>query len=149
MILIGAEDSDVENTHWVRKSLRRAKFESGEDNAPDPITAQPSMRQMTGALRSLGVTSAPAMLAGKMPHDRWQYFSGRLSELGEMQDVTYLMYGLRETKSAWELEMLRESGRINREMFEAVKEVGVVQGCCRSVIRFQHCLFTLGLCWPS
>ena len=38
--------------------------------------------------------------------------------------MTYLMYGLRETKSAWELEMLRESGRINREMFEAVREVG-------------------------
>ena len=47
----------------------------------------------------------------------------RLSELGEMQDVTYLMYGLRETKSAWELEMLRQSGRINREMFEAVKKL--------------------------
>ena len=28
MILIGAEGSDVENTHWVRKSIRRAKFES-------------------------------------------------------------------------------------------------------------------------
>ena len=126
MILIGAEGSDVENIHWVRKSLRRAKFESGDDNAPDPITAQPSMRQMTGELRSLGVTSAPAMLAGKIPHDRWQYFSERLSELGEMQDATHLLYGLRETKSAWELEMLRESGRINREMFEAVREVGGV-----------------------
>ena len=124
MILIGAEGSDVENTHWVRKSLRRAKFESGDDNAPDPIVAQPRMRQMTDALRSLGATSAPAMLAGKMPHDRWQYFSRRMSKLGEMQDATYLMYGLRETKSAWELEMLRESGRINREMFEAVREVG-------------------------
>ena len=126
MILIGAEGSDVENIHWVRKSLRRAKFESGDDNAPDPITAQPSMRQMTGELRSLGVTSAPAMLAGKIPHDRWQYFSERLSELGEMQDATHLLYGLRETKSVWELEMLRESGRINREMFEAVREVGGV-----------------------
>ena len=124
MILIGAEGSDVENTHWVRKSLRRAKFESGDDNAPDPIITQPRMRQMTDALRSLGATSAPAMLAGKMPHDRWQYFSRRMSALGEMQDATYLMYGLRETKSAWELEMLRESGRINREMFEAVREVG-------------------------
>ena len=47
-----------------------------------------------------------------------------MSALGEMQDATYLMYGLRETKSAWELEMLRESGRINREMFDAVREVG-------------------------
>ena len=64
MILIGADGSDVENTHWVRKSLQRAIFESGGDNAPDPINAQPTMRQMTNALRSLGATSAPAMLAG-------------------------------------------------------------------------------------
>ncbi|MEE3201042.1 MAG: M24 family metallopeptidase [Candidatus Thermoplasmatota archaeon] len=124
MMLIGAEDSGIQNTHWVRKSLKRAKFESGGDDAPDPISAQPRMRQMTDAFRSLGATSAPAMLAGKMPHDRWQYFSQKLSALGEMEDCTYMMYGLRETKSSWELEMHRESGRINREMFEAVREVG-------------------------
>ena len=124
MMLIGAEGSGIQNTHWVRKSLKRARFESGGDDAPDPISAQPRMRHMTDAFGSLGANSAPAMLAGKMPHDRWQYFSRRLSALGEMEDCTYMMYGLRETKSAWEIEMHRESGRINREMFEAVREVG-------------------------
>ena len=124
MMLIGAEGSDIQHTHWVRKSLERARYESGGDDAPDPIVAQPKTRQLTEALRSLGVNSAPAMLAGKMPHERWQFFSRRLASLGEIQDSTYLMYGLRETKSAWELEMHRESGRINREMFEAVREVG-------------------------
>ena len=124
MMLIGAEGSDIQHTHWVRKSLERAHYESGGDDAPDPIVAQPKTRLLTEALRSLGVNSAPAMLAGKMPHERWQFFSRRLSSLGEIQDSTYLMYGLRETKSAWELEMHRESGRINREMFEAVREVG-------------------------
>ena len=128
MMLIGAEGSDIQDTHWVRKSLERAHYESGGDDAPDPIVAQPKTRQLTEALRSLGVNSAPAMLAGKMPHERWQFFSRRLSSLGEIQDSTYLMYGLRETKSAWELEMHRESGRINREMFEAVREVGG-EGC--------------------
>lgn len=124
MMLIGAEGSDIQHTHWVRKSLERARYESGGDDAPDPIVAQPKTRQLTEALRSLGVNSAPAMLAGKMPHERWQFFSRRLASLGEIQDSTYLMYGLRETKSAWELEMHRESGRINAEMFEAVQEVG-------------------------
>ena len=124
MMLIGAEGSDIQHTHWVRKSLERARYESGGNDAPDPIVAQPKTRQLTEALRSLGVNSAPAMLAGKMPHERWQFFSRRLASLGEIQDSTYLMYGLRETKSAWELEMHRESGRINREMFEAVREVG-------------------------
>ena len=124
MMLIGAEGSDIQHTHWVRKSLERARYESGGNDAPDPIVAQPKTRQLTEALRSLGVNSAPAMLAGKMPHERWQFFSRRLASLGEIQDSTYLMYGLRETKSAWELEMHRESGRINAEMFEAVQEVG-------------------------
>ena len=124
MILIGAEGSDIQNTHWVRKSLERAQYESRGDDAPDPIVTQPKTRQLTEALRSLGVNSAPAMLAGKIPHERWQFFSRGLSSLGEIQDSTYLMYGLRETKSAWELEMHRESGRINAEMFEAVREVG-------------------------
>ena len=124
MMLIGAEGSDIQHTHWVRKSLERARYESGGDDAPDPIVAQPKTRQLTEALRSLGVNSAPAMLAGKMPHERWQFFSRRLASLGEIQDSTYLMYGLRETKSTWELEMHRESGRINAEMFEAVQEVG-------------------------
>ena len=37
MILIGAEGSDIQNTHWVRKSLERAQYESRGDDAPDPI----------------------------------------------------------------------------------------------------------------
>ena len=34
------------------------------------------------------------------------------------------MYKLRETKSSWEIDMLRESGRINKDMFQAIKENG-------------------------
>ena len=126
MILVGAEGSGVSNVHWVRKSLDRARFESGGDDAPDPVVAQPRMSGLADALRATGATRAPAMLAGKIPHDRWAFFAGRLSSLGDTSDCTHLLYGLRETKSAWELEMHRESGRINRRMFEAVRDVGGV-----------------------
>ena len=48
MILIGADGSDVENTHWVRKSLQRAKFESGDDDAPDLPAAITTRSQSIG-----------------------------------------------------------------------------------------------------
>ena len=126
MMLVGADGSDVSNVHWVRKSLDRAHFESGGDDSPDPIVAQPRMSRLVDALRAVGATRAPAMLAGKVPHDRWEFFAGHLDSLGATADCTHLMFGLRETKSAWELEMHRESGRINHAMFEAVRDVGGV-----------------------
>lgn len=124
MMLVGADGSGVANVHWVRKSLDRARFESGGTDAPDPIEAQPRMRGLGDALRAAGATCAPAMLAGKIPHDRWEFFASRLASLGPSADCTGLMYELRETKSVWELEMHRESGRINHQMFEAVRDVG-------------------------
>ncbi len=124
ILLIGADGSDVRNTHWVRKSIIRAKFESGGDNAPDPIETQPRMSGLAEAIRGKGGTTAPALLAGKVPHDRWQFLSRKLSSLGESADCTHILYKLREKKSDWELQMHRESGAINREMFAAIRDCG-------------------------
>ncbi len=126
MMLVGADGSGISNVHWVRKSLERARFESGGSDAPDPVEAQPRMSGLVSALRSAGATRAPAMLAGKIPHDRWEFFASRLAELGRSEDCTALMFELRETKSAWEIEMHRESGRINHQMFKAIRDVGGV-----------------------
>ena len=124
ILLIGADGSGVSNTHWVRKSIIRAKFESGGDNAPGPIEPQPRMSGLADAIRAKGGTIAPALLAGKVPHDRRQFLSKKLSSLGESEDCTHILYKLREKKSDWELQMHRESGAINREMFAAVRDCG-------------------------
>ena len=34
VMLIGAKDSGIENRHWVRQSVERARFEAGGDDAP-------------------------------------------------------------------------------------------------------------------
>ena len=52
MILIGSKDSDIETTHWVKRSLERAKFESGGDNCPDPVISQPKMSELAEKLFS-------------------------------------------------------------------------------------------------
>ena len=124
MILIGAEGSDIQNIHWVKKSISRATFEAGESDAPDPILPQPRMNNLEKSIRDLGGNKAPAMLAEKLPHKRWKFFSEKLNNLGKIEDCTPILYSLREIKSDWEIEMHRESGRINREMFQAVKEMG-------------------------
>ena len=41
MLLVGAEGSDIETVHWVKRSLERARFEAGGTNAPHQITEQP------------------------------------------------------------------------------------------------------------
>ena len=125
IILVGGKDSNVETTHWVKRSLERAKFESGGDNSPDPIIAQPRMSDLVDSIRKIGGTQKPSMLEGKIPHNRWKFISEKTKSLdGESKDCTSIMYKLRETKSSWEIDMLRESGRINKDMFQAIKENG-------------------------
>ena len=125
IILIGGKDSDVQTTHWVKRSLERAKFESGGDDCPDPVIAQPRMVDLANSIREIGGTEKPATLEGKIPHNRWKFISSKIKSLvGESKDCTSIMYGLREMKSNWEIDMLRESGRINKEMFESIKEKG-------------------------
>ena len=125
LILVGSKDSNVQTTHWVKRSLERAKFESGGENCPDPIIAQPRMSDLVDSIRKIGGTQKPSMLEGKIPHDRWKFISQKIKSLdGESKDCTSIMYKLRETKSSWEVDMLRESGRINKDMFQAIKENG-------------------------
>tara|TARA_Y100000996_G_scaffold318624_1_gene254739 strand:+ start:2397 stop:3653 length:1257 start_codon:yes stop_codon:yes gene_type:complete len=125
MILIGSKDSGIENTHWVKRSLDRAKFESGGDDSPDPVVLQPRMVDLADKIIDKGGVEKPALLEGKIPHDRWKFINQKLSMLdGESKDCTNVMYELREIKSEWEIKMLRESGEINRTMFETIKENG-------------------------
>ncbi len=125
MLLVGADDSGIETVHWVRRSLDRARFEAGEGDAPHQIVEQPRMSRLGDALNEAGCSEAPGMLAGKIPNSRWEFLSGRFSDLeGESPDCTGILFDLRETKSDWEIEVLAESGRINRMMFETIHNSG-------------------------
>ena len=54
MILVGSKDSDIETTHWVKRSLERARFESGGDNCPDSVLLQPRMSDLANEIREKG-----------------------------------------------------------------------------------------------
>jgi|TARA_B110000263_G_scaffold100457_1_gene87806 Xaa-Pro dipeptidase len=125
MILVGAKDSDVQTTHWVKRSLERAIFESGGDDCPNPVISQPRMAELAESIRKKGGISKPSLLEGKIPHDRWKFISEKIGDLdGTSKDCTSILYDLREKKSEWEIQMLRDSGDINKSMFEAIREKG-------------------------
>ena len=125
MLLVGAEGSDIETVHWVKRSLERARFEAGGTNAPHQITEQPRMNGLEDSLIGAGCSKAPGMLCGKVPHSRWDFLSEKFSGLeGESSDCTGVLFALREIKSDWEIEMHSESGRINQLMFETIRDKG-------------------------
>ena len=127
MLLIGADGSGIDTTHWVRRSLRRAKFESGGDDSPHDTFIQPRMGELGDSVLERGCSKKPAMLSGKIPAERLSFINSKIASLaGKIENCTPLLYSLREVKSEWEIEMHRESGKINEKMFEAVEEAGSV-----------------------
>ena len=125
LLLVGAEGSGISNTQWVRRSLQRARHEAGGSDSPHSIATRPRMGEFGGALSEAGCTRVPGMLAVKVPKSRWSFLSSKIGGLGgESEDCTGILYALREIKSDWELEMHRESGRINRMMFEVIRDQG-------------------------
>ena len=125
VMLIGAKDSGIENRHWVRQSVERARFEAGGNDAPHVIEKHPRMNDLEDYLRKLGCSKRPSLLLSKIPYERWDFINTKFGNLsGEIKDCTNLIYNLREIKSDWEINMHKESGKINQKMFEAIKERG-------------------------
>ena len=125
VMLIGAKDSGIENRHWVRQSVERARFEAGENDAPHVIETHPRMNELEDYLRKLGCSKRPSLLLSKIPYERWDFINTKFGNLaGETKDCTNLIYNLREIKSDWEINMHKESGKINQKMFEAIRERG-------------------------
>ena len=123
VMLIGAKDSGIENRHWVRQSVERARFEAGENDAPHVIEKHPRMNELEDYLRKLGCSKRPSLLLSKIPYERWDFINTKFGNLsGETKDCTNLIYNLSEIKSDWEITMHKESGKINQKMFEAIKE---------------------------
>ena len=132
ILLIGADGTGIDTTHWVRRSLRRALFESGGSDCPHDTMLQPRMGALEDSLVERGCSTKPAMLSGKIPAERLSFINSKIGSLnGEIENCTSLLYGLREVKSEWEISMHRESGVINRKMFEAVEEAGSAEARLR------------------
>ena len=109
---------------FVRRSLKRAVWEAGGDDAPHRIEAFPRLSTFAEHLQSKGVTDAPALQFGEAPASFIARFAAALSSLGEAGDATGVVHRQREVKSAWELEQMDTGASIQIRMFEAVQAVG-------------------------
>jgi len=116
-MLITADEASP-NTLFVRRSLKRAKWESGGNDSPHVV--EPFPRLSTFA-EHIGCT--PSLQLGEVPHG----FASRFQKaLNSNQDCTSLIHSLREIKSDWELEQMSIAADIQISMFEAIYEVGEI-----------------------
>jgi Xaa-Pro aminopeptidase len=109
---------------FVRRSLKRAQWEAGGDDAPHQVRAFPRLSTFAETLRSMGVTKAPALQFGEAPGSFTARFASALSSLGEAGDATAIIHRQREIKSAWEIEQMETAAAVQYRMFEAVLTVG-------------------------
>ena len=96
-LLVTAEG---ESRLFVRRSLSRAKHESGEGDSPHTVESFPRMATFAEEIGCI-----PAMQLGELPHTFASRFA---SKIGASQDCTQIVHSQREVKSAWELEMMNE-----------------------------------------
>lgn len=109
---------------FVRRSLKRAQFEAGGDDAPHEVVAFPRLSLLADALRQRGVTDVPGLQFGEAPGTFTARFAAALSSLGDAPDITSTVHAQREIKSAWELEQMETAAAVQFRMFEAVHAVG-------------------------
>ena len=108
--------ADGDSRLFVRRSLARAKHESGESDSPHTVEGFPRMAQFA---EDIGCT--PAMQFGELPHGFASHFA---SKVGATADCTSIVHSQREVKSEWELQMMAEGAEVQLAMFEAVETLG-------------------------
>jgi len=109
-------------TFFVRRSVSRAKFEAGGNDAPFPVAKFPSLGIFAETLTKMGLEAAPGLQFGEIPADICQKFQSVLATLGNTSDCTKMIHEQRETKSDWEIDMMREGAKIQQQMFDAVEQ---------------------------
>ena len=110
--------SEGEVIQYVRSSLERAKFESGGNNSPHSIVRHPRMANLMSE-----VGQSPALQLGRMTANDAVFLQSKFG--GESVDCTTILWKLRETKSPWEIDQMKESGKIQNQMFEAINSFGI------------------------
>ena len=108
--------SDGESRLFVRRSLLRARYESGEDDSPHTVEKFPRMANF-----SEEISCVPAMQFGELPHTFAAKFAAKV---GAKKDCTSIIHSQREVKSDWEIQMMEEGAQVQMQMFEAVAKVG-------------------------
>jgi len=108
--------ADGDSRLFVRRSLSRAKHESGGDDSPHTVESFPRMAAFADEIGCI-----PSMQFGELPHSFANRFA---SKLDIIHDCTEIIHSQREVKSAWELEMMADSAEVQAAMFEAVYAVG-------------------------
>ena len=108
--------ADGDSRLFVRRSLSRAKHESGGDDSPHTVESFPRMAAFADEIGCI-----PSMQFGELPHSFANRFA---SKLDIVHDCTEIIHSQREVKSAWELEMMADSAEVQAAMFEAVYAVG-------------------------
>ena len=103
-------------TQYVRNSLERARFESGGSDAPHAVVPHPRMNAIAEMLGDV-----PDLQLGRMTASDAHFLQ---SKLGGGGDCTQLLWDLRETKSDWDIQMMRDSGRVQRQMFDTIASNG-------------------------
>lgn len=109
---------------FVRRSLKRAQFEAGGDDAPHQVLPFPRLSLFAETLRERGVTGVPGLQFGEAPGTFTAHFAKALSSFGDAPDITSIIHAQREIKSAWELEQMETAAAVQFRMFEAVQTVG-------------------------
>jgi len=108
--------ADGDSRLFVRRSLSRAKHESGGDDSPHTVESFPRMAAFAEEIGCI-----PSMQFGELPHSFANRFA---SKLDIIHDCTEIIHSQREVKSAWELEMMADAAEVQAAMFEAVYAVG-------------------------
>ena len=87
---ISAESKEIESVQYVRRSLKRAIFEAGGDNAIHEVVKFPRLSQFFETLKSHGIKQMPSMQLSSIPHSFASKFQNSLSSFeGELKAVSY------------------------------------------------------------
>ena len=90
---ISAESKEIESVQYVRRSLKRAIFEAGGDNAIHEVVKFPRLSQFFETIKSRGIKEMPSMQLSSIPHSFASKFQGSLSDFdGELKDCNKLVF---------------------------------------------------------
>ena len=124
-LLVPAEGEAAGTVQFVRRSLRRAEWDAGGDDAPHEVAAFPRLSAFSDELARRGVSSKPSLQLGSIPHSYATRFIRALDGLdGDAEDCSRLVHSQREAKSEWEIGCMREGAEIQLQMFETIAALG-------------------------
>ena len=101
---------------FVRRSVSRAKHESGGEDSPHIVEKFPRMSEFSNQ-----INCTPAMQFSDLPNGFATHFTNKV---GAKENCSQLVYDQREVKSKWELQMMDDAAKIQLSMFEAVENSG-------------------------